>query len=243
MSDVGLRSIHIHVEYKPTNLGQPNTSMTLPAVAVVDVTTPVSTGVTRMSSTVTRVSQRMLNRTRTSKFMQRTPAQPTTTLQSLSPKTPRRSLSHVPSSRPCARQNGREREQEKGTRPSHPGCDSRDSSNSFACRDRHLWGYLLYASARPTALFGCSSIPYPQNSALAVCPSKLLERSANCRTTLCGSSPAAFLPPSSSRAPALSSVRPMDQQALSSKRFPEPPGFTTRAAPQSTPRFGEISAA
>lgn len=40
MSDVGLRSINVHVEYKPTNLGDPNASMTLPALAVVDVTTP-----------------------------------------------------------------------------------------------------------------------------------------------------------------------------------------------------------
>jgi hypothetical protein len=40
MSDVGLRSLSIHVEYKPSNLAKTATNMTLPAVAVVDVTTP-----------------------------------------------------------------------------------------------------------------------------------------------------------------------------------------------------------
>ncbi|WP_348263414.1 hypothetical protein P8935_02400 [Telmatobacter sp. DSM 110680] len=38
MSDVGLRSMEIHVEYKPENLGKE--TWTLPAKAVVDVTTP-----------------------------------------------------------------------------------------------------------------------------------------------------------------------------------------------------------
>src|ERR1035441_9555907 len=40
MSDVGLRSINVHVEYRPTDLGEHNATMTLPALAVVDVTTP-----------------------------------------------------------------------------------------------------------------------------------------------------------------------------------------------------------
>ncbi len=40
MSDIGLRSLGIHVEYKTANLGKTTSSMTLPAVAVVDVTTP-----------------------------------------------------------------------------------------------------------------------------------------------------------------------------------------------------------
>lgn len=40
MSDVGLRSLDIHVEYKPFNLGEKFAGMTLPALAVVDVTTP-----------------------------------------------------------------------------------------------------------------------------------------------------------------------------------------------------------
>jgi hypothetical protein len=40
MSDVGLRSLTIHVEYKPTRLGKTSEAMTLPALAVVDVTTP-----------------------------------------------------------------------------------------------------------------------------------------------------------------------------------------------------------
>jgi hypothetical protein len=39
MSDVGLRSLRIHVEYKPTILGRTSAPMTLPMVAVVDVTT------------------------------------------------------------------------------------------------------------------------------------------------------------------------------------------------------------
>lgn len=39
MSDVGLRSLSIHVEYKPATLGKTG-AMTLPALAVVDVTTP-----------------------------------------------------------------------------------------------------------------------------------------------------------------------------------------------------------
>jgi len=41
MSDVGLRSLTIHVEYKPARLGKTETTMTLPAVATVDVTTPL----------------------------------------------------------------------------------------------------------------------------------------------------------------------------------------------------------
>jgi hypothetical protein len=40
MSDVGLRSLSIHVEYKPTSLGKSAEPMTLPALAVVEVTTP-----------------------------------------------------------------------------------------------------------------------------------------------------------------------------------------------------------
>ena len=40
MSDVGLRSMSIHVEYKPTSLGKNQPVITLPTVAVVDVTTP-----------------------------------------------------------------------------------------------------------------------------------------------------------------------------------------------------------
>jgi hypothetical protein len=40
MSDVGLRSLNIHVEYKQANLGKATLAMTLPALAVVDVTTP-----------------------------------------------------------------------------------------------------------------------------------------------------------------------------------------------------------
>ena len=40
MSDVGLRSLTIHVEYKQARLGKASTTMTLPALAVVDVATP-----------------------------------------------------------------------------------------------------------------------------------------------------------------------------------------------------------
>lgn len=40
MSDVGLRSLNIHVEYKPTSLGKNSSPLILPALAVVDVTTP-----------------------------------------------------------------------------------------------------------------------------------------------------------------------------------------------------------
>jgi hypothetical protein len=40
MSDVGLRSLNIHVEYKPTSLGKNSASVTVPTLAVVDVTTP-----------------------------------------------------------------------------------------------------------------------------------------------------------------------------------------------------------
>jgi hypothetical protein len=40
MSDVGLRSLTVHVEYKPTRLGSSPTPIALPALAVVDVTTP-----------------------------------------------------------------------------------------------------------------------------------------------------------------------------------------------------------
>jgi hypothetical protein len=39
MKDVGLRSLSIHVEYKPTSLGRNSAPMTLPTVAVVDVKT------------------------------------------------------------------------------------------------------------------------------------------------------------------------------------------------------------
>jgi hypothetical protein len=38
MSDVGLRSMHVEVDYKPTALGKTSTIMTVPAVAVVEVT-------------------------------------------------------------------------------------------------------------------------------------------------------------------------------------------------------------
>lgn len=41
MSDVGLRSLSIHVEYKPARLGKASATLTLPALAVVDVTTPL----------------------------------------------------------------------------------------------------------------------------------------------------------------------------------------------------------
>jgi hypothetical protein len=40
MKDVGLRSLSIHVEYKPTSLGRNTNPMTLPTMAVVDVKTP-----------------------------------------------------------------------------------------------------------------------------------------------------------------------------------------------------------
>lgn len=40
MSDVGLRSLKIHVEYKPTSLGKNMEPLTLPTMAVVEVTTP-----------------------------------------------------------------------------------------------------------------------------------------------------------------------------------------------------------
>jgi hypothetical protein len=40
MSDVGLRSLNIHVEYKPLTPGKDVGPLTLPALAVVDVTTP-----------------------------------------------------------------------------------------------------------------------------------------------------------------------------------------------------------
>jgi hypothetical protein len=40
MSDVGLRSLKIHVEYKPTSLGKNVEPLTLPTMAVVEVTTP-----------------------------------------------------------------------------------------------------------------------------------------------------------------------------------------------------------
>ena len=40
MSDVGLRSLHIHVEYKLSNLDKSTTPIALPALAVVDLTTP-----------------------------------------------------------------------------------------------------------------------------------------------------------------------------------------------------------
>ena len=40
MSDVGLRSINVHVEYKAETLGGRSAKMTLPSLAVVDVTTP-----------------------------------------------------------------------------------------------------------------------------------------------------------------------------------------------------------
>jgi hypothetical protein len=41
MSDVGLRSMHIKVDYKPAHLGNTASSVNLPAMAVVDVTTPL----------------------------------------------------------------------------------------------------------------------------------------------------------------------------------------------------------
>jgi hypothetical protein len=40
MNDVGLRSLSVHVEYKPTSLGKNAEPLTLPTMAVVDVTTP-----------------------------------------------------------------------------------------------------------------------------------------------------------------------------------------------------------
>lgn len=40
MSDVGLRSMHVQVDYKPATLGKTTARMTLPAMAIVDVTTP-----------------------------------------------------------------------------------------------------------------------------------------------------------------------------------------------------------
>jgi hypothetical protein len=40
MNDIGLRSLSIHVEYKPTTLGTPSTTIALPTVAIVEVTTP-----------------------------------------------------------------------------------------------------------------------------------------------------------------------------------------------------------
>jgi len=40
MSDIGLRSLHIHVEYKPASLGKATSELSLPSVAVVDVVTP-----------------------------------------------------------------------------------------------------------------------------------------------------------------------------------------------------------
>jgi hypothetical protein len=40
MSDIGLRSLHLHVDYKPEKIGNSVSSLNLPALAVVDVTTP-----------------------------------------------------------------------------------------------------------------------------------------------------------------------------------------------------------
>jgi len=40
MSDIGLRTLHIHVEYKPEEVGNAVSTIDLPALAVVDVTTP-----------------------------------------------------------------------------------------------------------------------------------------------------------------------------------------------------------
>jgi hypothetical protein len=40
MEDIGLRSLSIHVEYKPEELGKADTAIALPTLAVVDVTTP-----------------------------------------------------------------------------------------------------------------------------------------------------------------------------------------------------------
>jgi hypothetical protein len=40
MSDIDLRSLHVHVEYKPVNLGRNMTDISLPVLAIVDVTTP-----------------------------------------------------------------------------------------------------------------------------------------------------------------------------------------------------------
>jgi hypothetical protein len=40
MSDVGLRSLQVHVEYKPVTINHKVTAVDLPALAVVDVTTP-----------------------------------------------------------------------------------------------------------------------------------------------------------------------------------------------------------
>jgi hypothetical protein len=41
MSDIGLRSLGIRVEYKPTALGNSSVRMALPSVAIVDVATPL----------------------------------------------------------------------------------------------------------------------------------------------------------------------------------------------------------
>jgi hypothetical protein len=41
MSDIGLKSLNIRVEYKPTMLGKSSTRMDLPSVAIVDVATPL----------------------------------------------------------------------------------------------------------------------------------------------------------------------------------------------------------
>ncbi len=40
MSDIGLRSLHVHVEYKQEKIGNSVSTLDLPALAVVDVTTP-----------------------------------------------------------------------------------------------------------------------------------------------------------------------------------------------------------
>lgn len=40
MSDIGLRSLKVHVEYKPVTIGKTTSQVDLPAIAVVDVTTP-----------------------------------------------------------------------------------------------------------------------------------------------------------------------------------------------------------
>ncbi len=39
MSDIGLRSLHVHVDYKPEKVGNTVSSFDLPALAVVDVET------------------------------------------------------------------------------------------------------------------------------------------------------------------------------------------------------------
>jgi len=63
MSDIGLRSLSVHVEYKTFDLGKTAGDMILPAEAVVDVTTPRQHCAIRTPLTATRPSRRKLNKT------------------------------------------------------------------------------------------------------------------------------------------------------------------------------------